>query len=253
MDRDDVKKEQSQDPVICLDHVSVLFNKSTERIDNLKEYLIKLCKGTLHFEEFWALQDITLSVKKGDSLGIIGLNGSGKSTLLKLVAGVLTPSKGNIKVQGNIAPLIELGAGFDMNLTARENVFLNGAVLGYSHKEMEQRFKNIIDFAELWEFVDMPIKNYSSGMVARLGFSIATANLPDILIVDEVLSVGDYKFREKCQARMEYIINQGATVLFVSHDREQIEQICDRAVWLDKGKIQLEGPCEEVCARYFDK
>lgn len=251
MDKDDINKRQNKNSIICLEHVSILFNKSTERIDNLKEYLIKLCKGTLHFEEFWALKDITLSINRGDSLGIVGLNGSGKSTLLKLIAGVLTPSKGNIRVQGNIAPLIELGAGFDLNLTARENVYLNGAVLGYSHKEMEKNFESIINFAELWEFVDMPIKNYSSGMVARLGFSIATANLPDILIVDEVLSVGDYKFRKKCQARMEYIINQGATVLFVSHDRKQIEQICDKAIWLDRGRIQFEGSSKEVCDRYF--
>lgn len=242
-----------EDVVVDMQNVSMMFNKSTERIDNLKEYLIKFCKGKLRFEEFWALRGITLSVCRGESVGIVGLNGSGKSTLLKLVAGVLSPTSGSVQVTGNIAPLIELGAGFDMDLTARENVFLNGAVLGYSHKEMEKKFESIIDFAELWEFVDMPIKNYSSGMVSRLGFSIATANLPDILIVDEVLGVGDYKFREKCRERMEFIIGRGATVLFVSHDKEQVEEICDRVIWLEKGKIRQDGNCKEVCEKYFEE
>lgn len=242
-----------EDIVVDMQNVSMMFNKSTERIDNLKEYLIKFCKGSLRFEEFWALRGITLSVCRGESVGIVGLNGSGKSTLLKLVAGVLSPTSGSVQVTGNIAPLIELGAGFDMDLTARENVFLNGAVLGYSHKEMEKKFESIIDFAELWEFVDMPIKNYSSGMVSRLGFSIATANLPDILIVDEVLGVGDYKFREKCRERMEFIIGRGATVLFVSHDKEQVEEICDRVIWLEKGEIRQDGNCKEVCRKYFEE
>lgn len=242
-----------EDVVVDMQNVSMMFNKSTERIDNLKEYLIKFCKGKLRFEEFWALRGITFSVCRGESVGIVGLNGSGKSTLLKLVAGVLSPTSGSVQVTGNIAPLIELGAGFDMDLTARENVFLNGAVLGYSHKEMEKKFESIIDFAELWEFVDMPIKNYSSGMVSRLGFSIATANLPDILIVDEVLGVGDYKFREKCRERMEFIIGRGATVLFVSHDKDQVEEICDRVIWLEKGKIRQDGNCKEVCEKYFEE
>lgn len=242
-----------EDVVVDMQNVSMMFNKSTERIDNLKEYMIKFCKGKLRFEEFWALRGITLSIYRGESVGIVGLNGSGKSTLLKLVAGVLSPTSGNVQVTGNIAPLIELGAGFDMDLTARENVFLNGAVLGYSHKEMEKKFESIIDFAELWEFVDMPIKNYSSGMVSRLGFSIATANLPDILIVDEVLGVGDYKFREKCRERMEFIIGRGTTMLFVSHDKEQVEEICDRVIWMEKGKIRQDGNCKEVCGKYFEE
>lgn len=252
MDRNiKVKKQAKENCAVKLEHVSMVFNKSAEKVDNLKEYLIKLCKGSLRFEEFWALKDITLSVHKGETLGIVGLNGSGKSTLLKIVAGVLCPTVGDIHVQGNIAPLIELGAGFDIELTARENVFLNGAVLGYSHKEMEKKFNYIIDFAELWEFVDMPIKNYSSGMIARLGFAIATTNMPDILIVDEVLSVGDYKFRKKCRERMKDIIDKGATVLFVSHDRKQVEEICDRVIWVEQGKIRLDGTCKEVCDRYF--
>lgn len=253
MERNMPMKEVQNDPVIQLDCVSMMFNKSTERVDNLKEYIIKFCKGSLRFEAFWALREINLSMHKGESLGIIGLNGSGKSTLLKLIAGVLSPTSGNVLVKGRIAPLIELGAGFDLNLTARENVFLNGAILGYSHKEMEQHFEYIINFAELWEFVDMPIKNYSSGMISRLGFSIAIANIPDILIVDEVLGVGDYKFRKKCRERMEYIIGRGATVLFVSHDQEQIEEICDRAIWLEKGRIFLDGKCKDVCREYFKK
>ena len=252
MDRHMRKRKQiEEDCAVKLKQVSMVFNKSTEKIDNLKEYLIKFCKGSLRFEEFWALKDITLSVHKGETLGIVGLNGSGKSTLLKIVAGVLSPTSGSVQVQGSIAPLIELGAGFDMELTARENVFLNGAVLGYSHKEMEKKFNSIIDFAELWEFVDMPIKNYSSGMVTRLGFAIATTNTPDILIVDEVLSVGDFKFRKKCKERMKYIIDRGATVLFVSHDQKQVEEICDRVIWLEQGKICLDGDCKEVCNRYF--
>lgn len=241
-----------EDIVIEMSHVSMMFNKSLEKIDNLKEYLIKFCKGNLRFEEFWALKDITLSIQKGESLGIVGLNGSGKSTFLKLVAGVLSPASGTLQVKGNIAPLIELGAGFDVDLTARENVYLNGAVLGYSHREMIEKFESIIDFAELWEFVDMPIKNYSSGMVSRLGFSIATANLPDILIVDEVLGVGDYKFREKCRERMEQIINRGATVLFVSHDQKQVEEVCSRVIWLEKGRIRMDGTCSDVCRAYFE-
>lgn len=241
------------DVVIDVKHASMMFNKSTERVDSIKEYLIKLFKGQLHFEEFWALKDISLSISKGESVGIVGLNGSGKSTFLKLVAGVLNPTCGSISVTGSVAPLIELGAGFDMDLTARENVFLNGAVLGYSHSEMEEKFDSIIEFAELWEFVDMPIKNYSSGMVSRLGFAIATAHMPDILIVDEVLGVGDYKFKEKCQHRMEQIIGSGATVLFVSHDAGQVKEVCNRVIWLEKGKLLMDGACEEVCKCYFGK
>lgn len=237
--------------VISVDNVSMMFNKSSENIDNIKEYFVKLVKRELLFQEFWALKDISFSVDAGESVGIVGLNGSGKSTLLKIISGVLQPTKGKVAVSGNVAPLIELGAGFDMNLTARENVFLNGAVLGYGRKEMQERFNEIIDFAELWDFVDSPLKNYSSGMVARLGFSIATFSLPDILIVDEILSVGDYQFQEKCRKRMSNIIGNGATIMFVSHSMDQMQEICKRVVWLDHGRLVMDGPAEQVCNAYI--
>lgn len=238
---------------IEIEHVSMMFNKSTEKVDNIKEYAIKLLKRELRFEEFWALNDITINIEKGESVALIGLNGSGKSTLLKNVAGVLKPTKGQIRVNGSVAPLIELGAGFDPDLSARENVYLNGAVLGYDRKSMDKMFNKIIDFAGLWDFLDVPIKNFSSGMQARLGFSIATAVIPEILIVDEVLGVGDYKFQKKCRERMEKIIDSGATVLFVSHEIDQVKEICKRAIWLEKGKIVMDGEVNEVCDRYMEK
>lgn len=239
--------------VIELEHVSMMFNKSSEKVDNIKEYIIKFLKRELRFEEFWALNDVNIKIEKGESVAFIGLNGSGKSTLLKNIAGVLKPTKGNIKVYGSVAPLIELGAGFDPDLSARENVYLNGAVLGYDRRSMDNLFHNIIDFAELWEFVDVPIKNFSSGMQARLGFAIATSVIPEILIVDEVLGVGDYKFQEKCHKRMSEIIDSGATVLFVSHNIDQVKEICTRAIWLEKGKVIMDGEVNEVCERYMEQ
>lgn len=236
--------------IITADSVSMLFNRSSERIDNIKEYFVKMIKKELLFQEFWALTDVSFQVQKGEAVGIVGLNGSGKSTLLKIIAGVMKPTKGTVCVNGSVAPLIELGAGFDMNLTARENVYLNGAVLGYNRAQMRERFDEIIDFAELWDFVDSPLKNYSSGMVARLGFSIATMSLPDILIVDEILGVGDYKFQEKCEERMNRIINNGATILFVSHSIEQVKKICSRVIWLQHGKLVMDGQTQEVCSAY---
>lgn len=233
-----------------INHVSMMFNKSSERVDSAKEYVIKLLKRQLMFEEFWALQDISFRISRGESVGIVGLNGSGKSTLLKIIAQVLKPTKGTAKVSGSVAPLIELGAGFDENLTARENVFLNGAVLGYNRIQMREKFESIIDFAELWDFVDVPIKNFSSGMIARLGFSIATCHTPDILIVDEILGVGDYKFQEKCEKRMEAIINSGATIIFVSHSEKQVRDLCKRAIWLQKGHLIMDGEVNEVCDYY---
>ena len=203
--------------VIEVENLSIRYNKSSERVDNIKEYIIRRLKGQMKFEEFWALKDISFSIGKGETVGIIGLNGSGKSTLLKVIAGVLRPAKGQVRVRGTVAPLIELGAGFDPDLSARENIFLNGAVLGYSRKQMQNLFEEIVDFSELRDFLDVPVKNYSSGMQARLGFSIATAIIPDVLIVDEVLGVGDHKFQKKCHKRMQEIIASGATVLFVSH------------------------------------
>ena len=203
--------------VIKVNDVSMMFNLSSEKIDSIKEYFIKAVRRELHFQEFWALRDISFTLEKGDSLGMVGLNGSGKSTLLKIVSGILKPTKGTVETCGSIAPLIELGAGFDANLSARENIYLNGAILGYSRAYMSERFDEIIEFAELQDFVDTAVKNYSSGMVARLGFAIATMNVPDILIIDEILAVGDYKFQEKSFARMHEMIASGATVVFFSH------------------------------------
>lgn len=236
---------------VSLSDVSMVFNLATEKTDTLKEYILKAIKHQLMFQEFYALRDVNLSIEKGDSVGLIGVNGSGKSTLLKIIAGVLQPTKGRVEVQGTIAPLIELGAGFDMDLTARENVYLNGAVLGYDRKYIDQRFERIIDFAELHDFVDVPLKNYSSGMVARLGFAIATDVEADILIVDEVLSVGDFRFQEKCKERINALLSKGTTLLFVSHSAELVMQLCNKAVWLNKGRIQQIGDSMEVCKMYL--
>lgn len=236
--------------VVSVKDVSMMYNMSSERIDNIKEYVIRLIKGNLMFNEFWALKNLSFELKKGDSLGIVGLNGSGKSTLLKLIAGVLKPTNGEIRTYGSIAPLIELGAGFDEDLSAEENVYLNGSILGYSKEYMKERFEDIIKFAEVEDFVQIPLKNYSSGMKARLGFAIATMNVPDILILDEVLSVGDYKFQEKSFNRTKEILDSGATVLFVSHSVEQVKKICNKALWLNKGEVVMYGDCEEVCNKY---
>lgn len=191
-------------------------------------------------------------MKKGEAWGIIGTNGSGKSTLLKLICGILKPYKGTVEIKGTIAPLIELGAGFDGELTARENIFLNGAVLGHSERFMKEKFNEIVDFAELWDFLDMPIKNYSSGMAARLGFSIATVVQPDILIVDEVLAVGDYAFQQKCETRMQSMLNQGTTLLYVSHSIESVRNLCTKALWIDKGNVKMSGDVMEVSQRYME-
>jgi len=239
--------------IIKIEDVSMCFNLSKERVDSLKEYFVKLLKGQLFFEQFWAIKNVNINIKKGEALGIVGLNGSGKSTLLKLIAGVLKPTKGSVKVYGSIAPLIELGAGFDMDLTARENVFLNGALLGFTRKFIMEKFKAIIDFAELWEFLDVPMKNYSSGMIARLGFAIATMVHADILIVDEVLSVGDYLFQQKCEKRMQEMMGSGTTIIFVSHSIEQVKMICRRVLWLQRGEMQMLGGTEEVCGSYETK
>ena len=196
------------------------------------------------------MQDISFEVRRGESLGLIGLNGRGKSTMLKAIAGVYKPTKGKIKIIGKVAPLIELGAGFDMDLTAKENVFLNGALLGYSRKEMEQYYDDIVDFSELGNFMNVPVKNYSSGMISRLAFSIATIGTPDILIVDEVLSVGDFHFQEKCEKRIQKMRNYGATILFVSHSISQVEKICNRIVWLEKGHLKKQGDATALCEEY---
>lgn len=237
--------------IIDVDHATVRFNLASENVDNLKEYVIKLLKKELLFQEFLALKDVSLKVKKGEAWGIIGTNGSGKSTMLKLISGILAPYKGSVSVQGTIAPLIELGAGLDMNLTARENIFLDGTLLGHSKKFMQEHFDEIVDFAELWDFLDVPLKNYSSGMQARIGFSIATMVQPDILIVDEILSVGDYKFQQKCMERMSNMLENGSTFLYVSHSIDDIKRMCTHALWLDKGNAIMSGNAKDVCDAYM--
>ncbi|GBG07993.1 teichoic acid ABC transporter ATP-binding protein [Paenibacillus agaridevorans] len=239
------------DFIIDVNNVSMKFNMSKEKVDNIKEYIVRLVKGRIKITEFWALKDISLSIRRGESLGIVGVNGSGKSTLLKVIAGVMKPTTGSIGVYGTVAPLIELGAGFDYELTARENIFLNGAILGYSRAAMSAKFEEIMDFSELQEFVDVPIKNFSSGMVARLGFAIATISRPDILIADEILGVGDYKFQLKCEQRMNEIISTGATIILVSHAIEQIEKMCTHTAWINKGRLMAFGPTSEIAPQYM--
>lgn len=242
--------ENNAEYAIKVDNVSMHFNMASEKIENLKEYAIKFMKRQLFFKDFVALQNISFEVKPGEVFGIVGTNGSGKSTLLKIISGILEPTSGSIKTNGRISPLIELGAGFDGNLTARENIFLNGAVLGYSKAFIEEKFQSIVDFAELWDFLDMPIKNYSSGMVARIAFAIATVVKPDILIVDEILSVGDFLFQQKCEQRIRDLMANGTTVLIVSHSIDQIRQLCHRVLWIEKGKQMRLGFTQEVCDAY---
>lgn len=239
--------------IIIAENVKMVFNLSKDRIGSLKEYVIKFFKRQLFYDEFTALEDISFTLHKGEVLGILGLNGAGKSTLLKLIAGVLKPTKGTIKTLGTIAPLIELGAGFDHELSARENVFLNAAVLGHTKKLIESKFDEIISFAELEEFVDVPVKNFSSGMIARLGFAIATVVNPDILIVDEVLSVGDFKFGQKSENKIKEMIAGGTTVLFVSHSAEAMARICQKGLLLERGKMIAYGDVKEVLVTYKER
>lgn len=244
-------EDEGKETMIKVDHVSMTFNMASENLNNLKEYAIALARRELRFKEFKALNDVSLEVKKGDVYGILGTNGSGKSTLLKIIAGVLDPSSGTCVVNGSIAPLIELGAGFDMELTARENIYLNGALLGYSRQFIWEHFEEIVEFAEIEQFLDMPLKNYSSGMVARIAFAIATVIIPDILIVDEVLSVGDFMFQKKCEQRIASLINDyQVTVLIVSHDNNLVRRLCNKAIWIEKGNVRTVGPAEEVCDIY---
>jgi len=237
--------------IVELKNVNMKFKLSSEKVDNLKEYVVKLVKKQVKVKEHWVLRDLNLSIKKGEVLGILGINGCGKSTLLKVIAGVLKPTSGEVEVTGKIAPLIELGAGFDMDLTGRENIFLNGAILGYSKEFMLSHYDEIVEFAEIAPFIDMPLKNYSSGMIARLGFAIATAINPEILIVDEVLSVGDFQFKDKSKNKIKEIIEQGTTVLFVSHSADEISEICDRVIWLKDGCIQRDGDVNEILNEYI--
>ena len=237
-------------PMIEVKDVSVRFNLAKEKTESLKEYFVKFAKRQLHFTEFYALKHVSFTIERGEAVALIGPNGCGKSTTLKTIAGVLYPTSGSVQVHGEIAPLIELGAGFDVDLTARENIFLNGAVLGYDHAFMEEHFNSIMDFAELWEFVDVPVKNFSSGMIARLGFAIATEVTAEVLIVDEILAVGDYKFQQKCHERMDRMLASGTTLLLVSHSDAQVRELCSRAIWIDHGVVQMDGPVNEVCDAY---
>lgn len=238
------------EPIISVNNVSMRFNLAQEKTETLKEYTVKFLKHQLFFNEFYALNDVSFTIQKGESVALIGRNGSGKSTMLKVLAGVMYPTKGSVQVNGSIAPLIELGAGFDMDLTARENIYLNGAVMGHDRTFMDEHFDSIIDFAELRDFIDVPVKNFSSGMIARLGFSIATEVKADILICDEVLAVGDFMFQEKCKHRMADMLSGGTTLLFVSHSLEQVQELCQRSIWLDHGHKRADGPTAEVTAEY---
>lgn len=241
----------NQEYAIEVNDVTMVFNMASAKLNSLKEYFIALAHHELFFKEFKALKNISFKVPKGSVVGLVGTNGSGKSTMLKIIAGVLDPTEGSCVVRGNIAPLIELGAGFDRELTARENIYLNGSLLGYTKTFIDEHIQEIIDFAELADFMDMPLKNYSSGMTARIAFAIATVTEPDILIVDETLSVGDVFFQKKCMNRIRKFIDSGnVTVLFVSHNIKQVEELCQTAVWIEKGVKRMEGPVKEVCEAY---
>lgn len=246
-----IEKHITDEISIDVDDVSMVFNIANEQLNSLKEYFIKMARHELFFKEFRALNHISFQVKRGEAFGLVGTNGSGKSTMLKIIAGVLEATEGTCTVHGTIAPLIELGAGFDLELTARENIYLNGALLGYTNEFIDENFDAIIDFAELKDFVDMPLKNYSSGMVARIAFAIATITTPDVLIVDEALSVGDFLFQQKCEKRIKELIeSNNCTVLLVSHSIEMVRQICDRCCWIERGQQKMLGSVEEVCEAY---
>ena len=242
------------DVALRVNDVSICFNLSKEKVDNFKELFIKKLKGEkLRFNEFWALKDVSFELKKGERLGILGLIGAGKSTLLKVIAGVYKPTKGSVQRYGHMAPMIELGAGFDPNYTGRENIFLYGSVLGFSKEFLMSKYDEILEFSELGEFIDVPIKNYSSGMKARLGFSIATVVEPEILILDEVLSVGDAKFRKKCEKKMKKMFDHGVTVLFVSHSLAQVKRLCNKAIILEHGQLIAKGDIDDVVEIYEKK
>jgi ABC-type polysaccharide/polyol phosphate transport system ATPase subunit len=236
--------------VIRLEKIGVRYRVATERVLTFKEYLIRRFQGKIKMRDFWALDDVNIHIKQGEMIGLIGPNGAGKSTLLKLIARVMRPTRGRVFVKGKVAPLLEFGAGFHPDLTGRENVFLNGALLGFTNDEMQEKFDHIVDFAELWDFIDVPIRNYSSGMSARLGFAIATDVEPDILILDEVLSVGDEAFQKKCLLRMGGFREMGATIILVSHNMETILNMCHRTIWLDQGRVQKIGETDDVVQAY---
>lgn len=234
-------------------NVTMRYNISSQKVDNLKEYFIKFVKREIMYNEFLALSDVTFQLKKGDRLGILGLNGAGKSTLLKVIAGVQKPSEGSVTVNGRIVPLLELGAGFDKEYTGAENIYLYGTVLGYSKEFIRQKYDEIVEFSELGKFIDVPVKNYSSGMKSRLGFAIATVVQPDVLILDEVLAVGDAKFRKKCEAKIQSMFDSGVTVLFVSHSLPQVTRICNKGIILEHGKLIAQGDIDDIATIYKEK
>lgn len=239
--------------IIEVNNVSMCFRLQADRVSGLKEYIVRKLRGQIEYKEFWALKDVSFSLEKGQTLGIIGHNGAGKSTLLKVISGILKPTEGSVRVEGNVAPMLELGSGFDMELTGRENIMLNGAILGFGEEFLKEKYDEIVEFSELGEFISQPLRNYSSGMVARLAFSIATVVKPDILIVDEVLSVGDADFQRKSLARMTELMSGGTTVLFVSHDTDTIRRMCDRVLWIEHGQVQAFGETQEICDKYEGK
>ena len=236
--------------MINVEHVAMDFIMEKDRTYSIKEFVIKVIKGDRKKEKLHVLKDIDFQVEKGEVFGIIGRNGAGKSTLLKIISGILKPTKGRVTLKGNVAPMLELGSGMDSNLTGRENVFLNGSILGFSKSFLEERYDDIVDFSELGEFMEVPVRNYSSGMISRLAFSIASMVVPDILIADEILSVGDERFQEKSKKRMVELMKSGTTVLFVSHNIAQVEEICDRVMWLEDGYVKMMGDASEVCQAF---
>ena len=236
--------------IIEAENLSLCYRMTYDRVQSIKEYIVQLFKGQIKYEEFWALRDVSFSINRGEVLGIVGHNGAGKSTLLKVISGILKPTTGKVQVNGNVVPMLELGSGFDFDLTGRENIFLNGAILGYSESFLKEKYEEIVAFSELGQFINVPLRNYSSGMVMRLAFSIATVVNPDILIVDEILAVGDAAFQEKSRARMMELMSGGTTVLFVSHSIAQIREMCDRVLWLDHGQMRMLGDAESVCSAY---
>lgn len=237
-------------PMIEVNGVSIRFRLADDRINTIKEYAIKFITRQISYTEFWALQDVSFEVEKGEVLGIIGRNGAGKSTLLKVISGIMKPTQGNTVSRGNIVPMLELGSGFDFDMTGRENIFLNGAILGYAEEFLKEKYAEILEFSELGNFIDVPLRNYSSGMVARLAFAVATVVNPEILIVDEILSVGDADFQAKSKRRMMEMMSGGTTVLYVSHSLQQLRQMCSRVVWLEHGRVAAFGAAEEICDRY---
>ncbi|MBR4800956.1 MAG: ABC transporter ATP-binding protein [Clostridia bacterium] len=243
--------QEDKDLLVDVHDVSIKFRMPTEKIDNLKEFAIKFLKRQIKYDDFWAVKNVSLQVRRGESLALIGRNGAGKSTLLRMIAGILEPNEGYIETKGNMVPLLKLGAGFDMNATGRENVFLNGAMLGFSRKEMTEKYDSIVEFSELQKFMNVPLKNYSQGMLSRLGFSIAVDVHPDILLVDEILGVGDIPFQKKCSNKIHELKDEGATFIVVSHSMSAIKDLCNKAIWLKEGSVVMNGTTDDVVAAYL--